>query len=952
LHKINLTVLMKKNIAFSILFSIISIAIYSQKATVKGKVKDATTGETIPFAGVYLESNTSVGTTTDFDGNYQLKIDAGKHNIVYSFTTYNTIIKSVTVEAGEVLELNVEMTTAEGVLESLDVVAEKTTNTDNAVVLEMREAKSVVSGISREQISRSQDRNAAEVMQRIPGVTIVQNRFVMIRGISSRYNNVMINNVVAPSTEVDRRTFSFDLISSGALDRMYVYKSAAPDYPGDFAGGVIKLFTVNSVDEEYMSFTINTGYRPGTTFAPYYQSKGSKTDFLGFDRSFRTLPSSFPTTDALANERTVSEVRRDAAHTLPNNFMPIERLALPDYGFAFNFGKIMSIKDKKLTTNTSINYSTGYQSFVRDFYRYFQWVDQDIPITQRFKFEDYTYQKEQKVNIMSNWTLHLNPRSKITFYNLFNQIGENETILRRGEDFIQRPGEDLHNYLLGYKSRTIYLSQLVGTHDLDREDKQQISWVVGASYIGESEPDLRRFRTYKPSNEDKFVMQLPPSSNLFETGRYFGDLSELMVSNGLNYTYNFNTDKEKKRTLKLGYYTDYRSRQFSSRYFSYLYPGFFDPSLEQELRRLPLDQIFANENIKTQDGFVLAEGTRPIDSYNASNFLSAIYAATDLQFGDLNVSGGLRTEYNIQNLYTRSDFELITVNNPIFSLLPSLNLAYNITEKTILRMGYGRTVNRPEFRELAPFLFYDYKLEAGRVGNPNLKIATIDNFDLRYEYYPRAGEIISLGGFYKRFINPIEDRTIITTEQPTFTYINADFAYNYGAELELRKSLKDLTGSQFLNNLSFNANASYIVSRVDLGATAVAQDRVRALQGQSPYIVNTAIYYNNDKSKIMASIIYNVFGRSIYSVGDDIFPTIYELERHSIDVTFGKTFDNGMNFKMGIQDVLNYRYRFYQDSDRNGIIDSRDNPIFTFRRGSLFSFSATYSFKPNKKKDE
>jgi outer membrane receptor protein involved in Fe transport len=291
---------------------------------------------------------------------------------------------------------------------------------------------------------------------------------------------------------------------------------------------------------------------------------------------------------------------------------------------------------------------------------------------------------------------------------------------------------------------------------------------------------------------------------------------------------------------------------------------------------------------------------------------------------------------------SRNDFEPIKVNNPVTSFMPFGNLAYNVNSNTIIRAAYSRTVNRPEFRELAPFLFYDYKLEAGRVGNPRLVTATIDNADLRFELYPRNGEIFSIGAFYKYFTNPIENRTIITTEQPTFTYINADFAKAYGLEVEFRKSFKGVTNSAFIDNFSVNMNASLIFSEVDLGSSAVAQERERALQGQSPYIVNAALYYA-DQSNLNISLIYNIFGERIFSVGDDLFPTIYELPRNSVDITISKQVGNRVTYKFGIQDLLNARFRFHEDSDRNATINERDNVIFSFRRGTLFSLSATYN---------
>lgn len=926
--------------------ALISLQAHGQEGILTGTVLDAENKEALIGATVSVEG-LEIGCFTDFDGNYVLRgIPEGKHTIVISYIGYNSLtVTEVEIKAGEKTKLDLALVVGGVMVEEITVVDYRQTNTVEAVLLEIKQAKQVVSGVSSQQIAKSQDNNAAQIMQRIPGVTIIDNRFVMVRGLSERYNNVMINNVIAPSTEVDKRTFSFDLISSSALDRLLIYKSGSADLPGDFAGGVMKLFTVDHTGDNFLKVSLGAGYRVGTTGGEYWQSQGSSTDWMGFDNGFRKLPSTFPTTKALKESARNADMRRDAAHTLPNNFVANKSMAAPDYGLGLSFGRNMKVFGKQLTTINSLNYSCNYQTYTRDFHRYFEWEDRTIPILQRFQYDDHVYEKQNRISVLSNWKLRLSDRSFITFKNLYNQIGENETILRRGNDFIQRPDDDLHNYLLGYRSRSIYTGQLEGNHD--RSATSHIRWTVGGSLLNEDEPDLRRFRTYrrKDVTDANFTMQLPPSSNLFETGRYYGSLMEYSANHGLDYTWKFQGINNKPSNLKTGYYLDYRARDFQSRYISYLYPGFFDPTIGEELAQLPLADIFSNNNIKTNDGFVIEEGTRPVDSYQASNALGAAYVATELPMGRFDISTGVRGEYNIQMMDSENDFRSINVYNPILSILPFLNTGYNITDQSVVRFAYSRTVNRPEFRELAPFLFYDYKLEAGKFGNPDLKTATIDNIDLRYEIYMRPGETFNIGGFYKYFNSPIENRTIITTEQPSFTFINANFAQNYGVEIEFRKSLSGLTNSGFLDRFSVNANASVIWSEVDLGKQASAQQQIRPLQGQSPYIVNLALYYDDRKAGFSGSVVYNIFGDRIFSVGDVLFPTIYELSRNSLDLTVTKRVGKRTTYKLGIQNLLDAPFRFFQDSDRNDKIGNQDHAIFTFRRGQMISLSASFDLQ-------
>jgi hypothetical protein len=939
----------------TILFVAFAPQAFAQTGIIKGTVKDANTKEEIVGANVFIKGS-GQATITDINGKFQLnKVNPGTYTLTVSFISYKTHqVKDIKVVADKVLNLNILLEEDASELEEVVILGTRHKGTEVAVISEIKQSLQVVSGISSEQIKLTQDKDAAQVMSRIPGITILENRFVMVRGMPERYNQVLVNNVIAPSTEVDKRTFSFDLIPSSVLDRMLIFKSGAPEAPGDFAGGLVRLYTKNAVEENSTEVSVGLGFRDGTTFKPYYQSRGSATDFLGFDNGFRRLPSSFPSQFTLQESGRGSQIRLEAAHSLQNNWQPLQSNALPDLKAGLLVNRFWRIGKGVLSTTNTFNIAQSYQYYRKDFYRYFVWGVRENPIIQRFRFDDDVYEKENKVGIVSNWQFRADAYNKIEFKNLFNQIGENTTVLRRGTDFFTRAGDDLQNYLLGYRSRTIYNSQLEGTHNIS-SSRTSLNWVVGFNYLGEDEPDLRRFRTFRAKNapeEQPFQMILPPSSNLFETGRYFGIMNELGLSNGFNFEKVLAGSEERPTLFKAGYLVDAKSRSFNSRYLSYLYPGFNDIEIGNRLSQLPLNQIFSPENIRTRDGFVIEEGTRSIDTYTASNLLTSIYVGGVLPVNDFNFSGGMRFEYNIQRLNTSDDIKDIKVNNPIPALLPFINADYIIDEQNQLRFGYSRTVNRPEFRELAPFLYYDYKLEASRFGNPNLKTATIDNLDFRYEYYPRQGETISLGAFYKFLRRPIETGIVVFAESPGFTYVNADKAKCYGLEFEFRKSLQGLTGSYFLDKLSLNINASYIFSEVrylpdtaNVSGTQVQQER-RPLQGQSPYIINAGLYYNNIETGWQAGLAYNIFGERIFAIGSYVFPTIFELPRHSIDLTVTKIVGK-TTMKFGIQDLLNARYRFYQDSDysdRVGRDFVNNHPIFTFRRGSLFTASASYKF--------
>lgn len=260
-------------------------------------------------------------------------------------------------------------------------------------------------------------------------------------------------------------------------------------------------------------------------------------------------------------------------------------------------------------------------------------------------------------------------------------------------------------------------------------------------------------------------------------------------------------------------------------------------------------------------------------------------------------------------------------------------------------MAYGRTVNRPEFRELAPFLYYQFEYEAALIGSPTLKTAVIDNLDLRWEMYPNPGEMISVGGFYKRFKDPIETYLQITTENPQLYYGNAEQATSVGVEFEFRKSLASLGMSRFLRNTSVNLNAALIESNVDVGSAATNQIQNRPLQGQSPYIINLGTYYNDDVTGLSINLAYNIFGPRIFSVGDKLFPSWWEMPRNSLDFQISKTWNRHFETKLNISNLLDASYSIYQDNNNDNIIDtSKEAVIRQYKVGALFTVGFSWKF--------
>ncbi len=934
---------------FSLVFLLLmSGFVFAQNGSIAGRVVDYKTKEAIIGASVVIQG-TTVGSATDIDGNFLINnVKPGTYTIVVSYIAYKTqTIPDVLVESGNKTTLTIDLPEDVAELQEIVITAKKEIATDINLLNSIKEMKMVVSGISSEQIVKLPDRDAAQIAQRVSGVTITDNRFILVRGVPERYNQVMINGIIGPSTEIDKRSFSFDLIPAGLIDQLLVFKSPTAELPGDFAGGMIKIITKQPSYDEFTSFGFNVGFRTNTTFQDFVTTDGSPTDLLGFDNGFRDLPSAFPGINELRSAPRNSQLRETAGKSLTNNFGFRTRQAPVDFGFNVATNQKFSIGKVTLSNLTAVAYSNSYQRFTdAPFLRYNDF--QTVPATLRFEYRDNGYFNDTRVTGMHNWLIDLNSRNRIEFKNLFVQLGENETIVRTGDDKIQNPNFDRRNYAYHYLSRSIYSGQLEGMHKLG-DGSAKIDWVVGMNWIRRNEPDYRRFRTFRDKTfggtEEPFQMQLPPSGNLFETGRFWSGLVDRTFTNALNFEKKFgDTEQKRVATVKAGYLVEYRERSFAARYMNYLYPGNFNPLIGEELIRQPLSTIFSPANIRQQDGFVVEEGTQPQDAYNGTNFLSAGYVSAMVPLGKFDISAGVRAEYNIQKLNALTNAAPVNVDNPIFAALPSVNVAYNLTDRSLVRMAYGRTLNRPEFRELAPFLYYQFELEAGLIGSPNLRTAYIDNVDLRYEIYPNPGEMFSIGGFFKRFKDPIESYLQITTENPQFFYGNALTATTAGLEVEFRKSLASLGVSKWLRNTSFNFNGALIQSTVDIGAIATNQVRNRPLQGQSPYVINFGLYYADDVSGWSMNAAYNVFGQRIFSVGDFVFPSWIEMPRHALDFQISKTWNKKLEIKLNIQNALNAPYQLYQDNNSDNTIQDNESLIQRYRIGSQFSLGLNWKF--------
>ena len=930
-----------------ILFFSLSTAAFAQESgTLRGTIKDAKTKEDIIGATILVQG-INKGAATDINGFFSFaKLPVGSYSLKISYVGYESkIYEGVKVENGQVTDLNLSIEEASSNLAEVKVVAQRLTNTEVSVISEIKASQLVVSGISAAQITKTLDRTAAEVVKRVPGVTIFGERFINIRGLNERYNTVQLNNTFAPSMETDMRSFSFDIIPAGQIDRILVFKSPAAELPGEFAGGVVKIFTKTIPEQNFLTIDASSSYRDGTTNTNFYSPMHGANYWTGFNTGYFDLPKSFPATKLEINNAAPAQLAQ-IGQSLKNNWVPVQSTALPDMRFSLSSGLKFDLGNVKVGNVTAINYSSTYTKFnmLRNDYGYSSILTTGKPDFV-FSFTDQQYSTAIRVGVMHNWAFKLSNNHSIEIKNLFNQLSNSQFVDRNGDD----NGANWNIRSFDQVYRGIYTGQLIGKHDFN-DGNTKLDWVAGYNSSFREQPDYKRFR-YLIDGNSRILYVPQGAAQTFNLGRTNIILNEKAVTGGLNLAHKFilangkDGAKGKELEFKAGVYGESKKRQFDARNLAFVRSN----SSLFNLGGLPVEQIFDPSNINPTNGVKIDEQTNPNDSYTATNLLMAAYAQAGLALGSkVNVVAGVRAESNSQKL---DSYDLIgkplKYDNTVLNILPSVNLTYNFTEKSLLRLAYGQTVNRPEFREVAPFSFYDFVNNRNITGNSKLKNAEIQNYDLRFESYPTPSEVVSLALFYKQFTNPIEV-VFSSGSNPNLSFENAASAYSAGIEAEIRKNLNFIQPTGFWAKSSVVFNAAFIASKVTLGATTGAnQSDNRPLQGQSPYIVNASYNYNDTQKGLQLNLSFNVIGKRIYAVGNNYgyaYPDWYEMPRNVVDFTFSKKVYKNIQIKGGVSDILNNNNIVLQDGNQDGNFDSsKDQVIQSYSPGRVYSLGLIFT---------
>ena len=903
---------LKRGIIALGLLSAVSLQSWAQQ--LKGVVIDKNTKETLIGAVISIEG-TDVKAVTDVNGNFSFEgLKDGTYTLYIKYVGYKTLkIDGVQMKDAN---LTIALQPDEQQLKGVTVTAVERRNTDAAMIQVAKSSPVIVSNVSAQEISRTQDTNAGEVIRRVPGVSLIDDKFVMVRGLSQRYNNVWVNGGAVPSSEADSRAFSFDIIPSSQIDNLTIVKSPSAEYPADYSGGFIIVNTKEIPAENSFSLSVGGNWNTATAFQDFSYSKGSATDFLAFDNGMRSIHGGInaalaPQLDANGNALDNYATSLLGNH-LNNDWMVKSKKPLGDLKLAACLNHRWMLGGRTLGMLAALNYTNEYRTYEKMENNLFGIYDaaNDKPNYLRHSVDD-QYNNHVRLGAMLNFTLlSKDGNHKYQFKNIFNQLATSRYTWRDGVSAQSNLERSAEYY---YRSRTTYNGQLTGKHTFTSD---ALDWSVGYAYANRHLPDRRRYLI-----DDALESGVYALSTGNDISREWTQLDEHILSLGINDKHHFKFGNFEP-DLQVGAYGEYRSRQYQTRNFIYNW-NVSDNNMPSDFRHSDIPTLLSNEENMGYDKLYLLEQKQMRNNYRGHNTLGAGYLTLSLPFGQFGIHAGVRFEHNDMELisntrdYEKSETSRHYKTNDFF---PSLNTTYKLNDQHQIRLSYGRSINRPEFREVSSSVYYDFDLASNVQGNTELKNCYVDNLDLRYEWYPSRGELISLAVFYKHFDSPIEwTYTVAGGTDLIYSYKNAKSASNYGIELDIRKNL-DFIG---LRNFSWSFNGALIKSKVQFEKGA--QEENRPMQGQSPYLINTGLFYKNEPLKMDIAILYNRIGKRIIGVGrsegssgDDSnarVPHSYEMPRNTIDLSFAKKFGSHLELKLNIRDLLAEKIYYKQFAD-------------------------------------
>ena len=854
--------------------------------TIVGIVYDAASGNPLPQIQVEIAGPATFNAVTDTDGSFMLEVPAGTYTVTYTSERFlPSTVEGVEVAAGEIADGSSVMAAA-GKATQVDVVESTLPQVATAEVMltERKLAEAVSDSISAAEIKAGTASDAAGALEKVTGVSVVNDRQVFVRGLSERYSATTLNNAMLATTEPERRVVPLDLFPANLIDNIKVLKTYTPDLPGEFSAGLVQIETTEFPTKPTLSISYSTGFNTRTQGSDFLAYPGGGRDFFGFDDGTRAFPSSLPSDTRIDRFNYSADELQTFGRALDNNWerRPKRNFWRPSQSWNVVAGNSYG----KLGLVGAVTFSNGVRSIFdqdRIFYQPNPQVangqlqpDQAPPLAENiFKYDEST--QSVRLGAAFNASYRLNERHKLTVKNFLSRDTDNETRFYSG--FHQDFGTDIENQRLRFIERQILSTQLEGEHLFPSLANSIFTWQYAYSKADRDEPDLRESLYLFNDVREQFEF-FDDSQSAF---RMFNNLDEKIHNPKVDYMLPF-YGSNWSGSIKVGGNFSFRDRDFRSRRLRLALRGRtnIDPTL-------PPNELFGSDNIRP-NGFEINETTRITDAYAGVRDIFGYYGMLDLNLAQKwRVVAGLRVEDVNQDVTTFDPFRPDANRQPApfnkINYLPSVNVTHFLSPRQNLRFGYSQTVARPDFRELALFDFLDIVGGRQTIGNPELVQTEIQNYDVRWEYFPGGNQLIAASFFYKNFDNPIE-QTIRATVGLLTTFDNADAAKNYGFELEFRRGLD--FASPKLRQFAVSSNFTFVDSNIDLSEVQdiVLTNRIRPMQGQSRYVGNFIAEWARPEWRSTARFYTNYFSRRITDVGVLGLPDVFQEGVTTLDLVY------------------------------------------------------------------
>ncbi|MFM9947919.1 MAG: TonB-dependent receptor domain-containing protein [Saprospiraceae bacterium] len=960
----------------TLMIALCALPALAQKGVISGKVVDKASGETLIGASVYLEgvNDNSVGTITDFDGNYSFEADPGTFDIAISYISYTKqVIKGVVIKAGEVTTLDAALEGEAVGLAEVVVQATAVKNTDASLIALQKKSFSIQDGISSQQISRTGSSNAADAMKQMTGAVVEDGKFIVMRGLGDRYSLSQLNGVTMPSTDPYRNSSSLDLIPSQMIENIVTTKTFTPDLPANFSGGLVNVTTKSLPDKFTLHFELSGAYNTQASMIDnFLTQQAGETDWLGLDDGSRDQPgflldeavrnrlsSSTYLTARRPDSTNVRNIFHESSRALSHEFVPTTKTSPLNHGLNFSIGDRYKVFGKDLGFTLGINYSRNFNHY------------QDATVatyinnnsTQLFDYQDLTETRSVEnphLGALFNLSYKLSNNNIINANVIFNNDADLTSLSQTGRYLgqVSDATASFNTNAISFTQRQFTTYQLSGRHVIPALNNIEIEWQGTSSKSFQKEPDLRYFAYTVAPDEEGVPQYYINNSEIAFPYHFFRDLQDDQVQGKIDITIPFLTRGKQgsSNQIKLGGLYSNTQREFEE----YRY--------QMNNNGIPSDRAFTsfggkfedffNDNnfgivdtVFNTDGSVqrYTTGWHYINQINNRNFytgdqtiiaayLMAVYNLTPR----LKFVGGLRMETTDMSVLSR-DVNVPEGKIDLTDYPYSASLIYALSEKANVRLAATQTLARPNLRELAPFEQFDTKNGFFSLGNPDLQRTLIQNFDLRYELYPRSGELLAISAFYKQFDNAIVRAFVPQATIPELKFINVKDAEVYGVEVEFRKQLNAI--SPALENFYFSTNFAIIQSTYPIPQDEIENSRnvdttytttTRPFQGQAPFIANAILTYLDFEKGWESSIAFNVSGRKLYNIALRATPDVYEEPAPQLDFKISKRFGKNYSVAFTAKNILNPR--FERTQEYKGVTYIADS----FQAGTLLGFNVAY----------